>query len=191
MRTGIVLLLLLALAASPAGANPSAPPVDPELRAELKQAIARADSFQDRFDAEVWLLDMSTRMTPYIRDEQQPLRLLRLVHQAATRAGLKPDLVLAVMHVESLFDPYALSYVGAQGVMQVMPFWKAEIGRPDDNLIDLATNLQYGCAILKFYLDKENGNLRRALARYNGSLGSNRYPDKVLDYWYSYWYVTP
>jgi soluble lytic murein transglycosylase-like protein len=191
MRTGIVLLLLLAFAASPASANPSTPPVDPELRAELKQAIARADSFQDRFDAEVWLLDMSTRMTPYIRDEQQRLRLLRLVHQAATRAGLKPDLVLAVMHVESLFDPYALSYVGAQGVMQVMPFWKAEIGRPDDNLIDLATNLQYGCAILKFYLDKENGNLRRALARYNGSLGSNRYPDKVLDYWYSYWYVTP
>lgn len=191
MRTGIVLLLLLAFAVWPASANPSAPPVDPELRAELKQAIARADSFQDRFDAEVWLLDMSTRMTPYIRDEQQRLRLLRLVHQAATRAGLKPDLVLAVMHVESLFDPYALSYVGAQGVMQVMPFWKAEIGRPDDNLIDLATNLQYGCAILKFYLDKENGNLRRALARYNGSLGSNRYPDKVLDYWYSYWYVTP
>ena len=191
MRTGIVLLLLIGLAASPAGASPSAPPVDPELRAELRQAIARADSFHDRFDAEVWLLDMSTRMTPYIRDEQQRLRLLRLVHQAATRAGLKPDLVLAVIHVESLFDPYALSYVGAQGVMQVMPFWKAEIGRPDDNLIDLATNLQYGCAILKFYLDKENGNLRRALARYNGSLGSNRYPDKVLDYWYSYWYVTP
>lgn len=191
MRTGIVLLMLIGLAASPAGASPSAPPVDPELRAELRQAIARADSFHDRFDAEVWLLDMSTRMTPYIRDEQQRLRLLRLVHQAATRAGLKPDLVLAVMHVESLFDPYALSYVGAQGVMQVMPFWKAEIGRPDDNLIDLATNLQYGCAILKFYLDKENGNLRRALARYNGSLGSNRYPDKVLDYWYSYWYVTP
>ena len=189
MRTRIVLLLLSWLAAQTAGASTTTPPVDPELRAELKQAIASADSFHDRFDAEVWLLDMSTRMTPYIRDEQQRLRLLRLVHQAATRAGLKPDLVLAVMHVESLFDPYALSYVGAQGVMQVMPFWKAEIGRPDDNLIDLATNLQYGCAILKFYLDKENGNLRRALARYNGSLGSNRYPDKVLDYWYSYWYV--
>ena len=191
MRTRIVLLLLSWLAAQTAGASTTTPPVDPELRAELKQAIASADSFHDRFDAEVWLLDMSTRMTPYIRDEQQRLRLLRLVHQAAARAGLKPDLVLAVMHVESLFDPYALSYVGAQGVMQVMPFWKAEIGRPDDNLIDLATNLQYGCAILKFYLDKENGNLRRALARYNGSLGSNRYPDKVLDYWYSYWYVTP
>ena len=191
MRPGMVLFLLSWLACSQLQASTEPTPVDPELRAELMRTIASADSFQDRFDAEVWLLDMSTRMTPYIRDEQQRLRLLRLVHQAATRAGLKPDLVLAVMHVESLFDPYALSYVGAQGVMQVMPFWKAEIGRPDDNLIDLATNLQYGCAILKFYLDKENGNLRRALARYNGSLGSNRYPDKVLDYWYSYWYVTP
>lgn len=38
-------------------------------------------------------------------------------------------------------------------------------------------------------LDKEKGNLRRALARYNGSLGSQKYPDRVLDYWYSFWYV--
>src|SRR5690606_42151141 len=92
----------------------------------------------------------------------------------ARRAGLKPDLVLAVIHVESLFDRYALSRVGAQGVKQVMPFWKNELGRPEDNLIDLATNLRYGCTILKYYLDLEKGNLRRALARYNGSLGSHR-----------------
>ena len=71
MRTRIVLLLLSWLAAQTAGASTTTPPVDPELRAELKQAIASADSFHDRFDAEVWLLDMSTRMTPYIRDEQQ------------------------------------------------------------------------------------------------------------------------
>ena len=189
MRPGMVLFLLSWLACSQLQASTEPTPVDPELRAELMRTIASADSFQDRFDAEVWLLDMSTRMAPFISDEQARLRLLRLAHQAAKRAGLKPDLVIAVMHTESLFDPYALSSVGAQGVMQVMPLWKAEIGRPDDNLIDLATNLQYGCTILKFYLDKENGNLRRALARYNGSLGSNRYPDRVLDYWYSYWYV--
>src|SRR5690606_39628127 len=70
-----------------------------------------------------------------------------------------------------------------------MPFWKNELGRPDDNLIDLATNLRYGCTILKYYLDLEKGDLRRALARYNGSLGSHRYPDKVQEYWYRYWYV--
>ena len=181
-----LLILILALQCSvPALATE----VDPELKAALMRTIAQSDSFQDRFDAEVWLMDMSTRLAPFIPDEEERLTLLRLTHREARRANLKPDLVIAVMHAESLFDRYALSRVGAQGVMQVMPFWKAELGRPEDNLIDLGTNLRYGCSILKFYMDKEHGNLRRALARYNGSLGSSRYPDKVLDYWYTYWYV--
>ena len=164
--------------------TPPATEVDPQLKALLMQTVSQADSFHDRFDAEVWLLDMSTRLRRFLPNEQQ-----RLVHREARIAGEKPDLVIAVIHSESLFDRYALSSVGAQGVMQVMPFWKAELGRPDDNLIDLATNLRYGCTILKYYLDKEKGNLRRALARYNGSLGSQKYPDRVLDYWYSFWYV--
>lgn len=175
--------------AFPAQGTQQLPPVDPDLRALLLQAVSQADSFADAFEAQVWLLDMSTRLRHYIPNEQERLKLLRLVHREAKKADLKPDLVLAVIHVESLFDRYALSRVGAQGVMQVMPFWKNELGRQDDNLIDLATNLRYGCTILKYYLDKENGNLRRALARYNGSLGSHRYPDKVQDYWYRYWYV--
>lgn len=184
------IVLCLALSVSPGTfAVEQSPPVDPQLRALLMEAVSQADSFADHFDAQVWLLDMSTRLRRYIPDEEERLRLLRLVHREAKRAELKPDLVLAVIHVESLFDRYALSRAGAQGVMQVMPFWKAELGRPDDNLIDLATNLRYGCTILKYYLDMEKGNLRRALARYNGSLGSHRYPDKVQDYWYQFWYV--
>ena len=181
--------LALGLAPGALGSTQEPAPVDPELRALLMQAVSEADSFADAFEAQVWLLDMSTRMRRYIPDEQERLRFLRLVHREARRAELKPDLVLAVIHVESLFDRYALSRVGAQGVMQVMPFWKAELGRQDDNLIDLATNLRYGCTILKYYLDMEKGDLRRALARYNGSLGSHRYPDKVQDYWYRFWYV--
>lgn len=184
------IVFCLALSFTPgAFAMSQSPAVDPQLRALLMEAVSEADSFADHFDAQVWLLDMSTRMRRYIPDEQERLRFLRLVHSEAKRAELKPDLVLAVIHVESLFDRYALSRAGAQGIMQVMPFWKAEIGRPEDNLIDLATNLRYGCTILKYYLDKEKGNLRRALARYNGSLGSHRYPDKVQDYWYQFWYV--
>lgn len=187
-NTWIVLCLLLCTAPG-VGAVSQSPPVDPELRALLMEAVSQADSFSDAFDAQVWLLDMSTRMHRYIPDEAERLRFLRLVHREATRAGLKPDLVLSVIHVESLFDRFALSRAGAQGIMQVMPFWKNELGRPDDNLIDLATNLRYGCTILKYYLDLEKGDLRRALARYNGSLGSHRYPDKVQEYWYRYWYV--
>ena len=163
--------------------------VDPQLRALLQDAVNSADSFKDRFEAEVWLLDMSTRMRRFMPDEAERLHFLRKVHREARRAELKPDLVIAVIHAESLFDRFAISSVGAQGVMQIMPFWKNEIGRPDDNLMDLATNLRYGCTILRYYLDMENGNLRRALARYNGSLGSHRYPDRVTDYWYRFWYV--
>lgn len=190
LRTRIVLLSLV-LWAPLALANVATAPdhVDLELKAQLLHAVSEADSFHDRFDAEVWLMDMSTRMKRYIPNEKERLYFLRQVHSQATKAELKPDLVLAVIHVESLFDRYALSRVGAQGVMQVMPFWKHELGRPEDNLIDLATNLRYGCTILKYYLAREKGDLRRALARYNGSLGSHTYPDKVQDYWYRYWYV--
>lgn len=153
------------------------------LREKLLANIAAAESFEDRYDAEAWLLLMSGRLARYVPDPDKRLRLLRKVHDNATRVGLQPELVLAVIEVESHFDPYALSPVGAQGIMQVMPFWKNEIGRPEDNLIDLDTNLQYGCTILKHYLTRSGNRLAEALARYNGSYGSYRYTIKVMDAW--------
>ena len=154
---------------------------DPELREILRKAASDADSFEDRFDAEVWLTDMSARLERQVRDPDERIRILTRVHYEASRADLAPELVLALIEVESNFDSYAVSIAGALGMMQIMPFWKEEIGRPDDNLIRLDTNLRYGCTILKFYLDKEKGDLRRALGRYNGSLGKRKYPNKVID----------
>ncbi len=180
-------MLVLAL---PSGAMTSADP-DPELRSALIEAVNASDSFGDQFDAQVWLMDMSGRLKRYrsMRDDKVRLELLRMIHQEATRAGLQPELVLSVIQVESAFDRFALSYVGAQGYMQVMPFWKNELGRTEDNLMDPRTNLRYGCTILKHYLDREKGNLIRALARYNGSLGKTKYPEKVLMAWDRYWFV--
>lgn len=154
-----------------------------ELLTILKKTIEQSDSFEDEFDAQVWLVSKSNPLKRYIKDEEKRLDLLRRIHRAATRAGLSPEIVLAVIQVESAFNPYALSYAGAQGMMQVMPFWKNEIGRPDDNLIDVETNLRYGCTILKHYLDREKGHLTNALARYNGSYGKYWYPEKVLVAW--------
>lgn len=176
-----------ALCSATASASTSAP--DPELAKALRQTVNEAASFTDRFDAEVWLVDMSGRLSRYVNDHHERLQLLKLVHLEASKAGLSPELVLSVMHVESLFDRFAISSVGAQGAMQVMPFWKNEIGRPDDNLMDPATNLRYGCTILKHYLKREKGNLTRALARYNGSYGRIKYPVKVFDRWERYWFV--
>lgn len=188
LRTAL-LILMLAYAQTGMANLRQAP--EPELRDLLQHTVAEAESFQDRFDAEVWLLDMSTRLKRYLPDAQERLSLLRLVHQEASKAGLQPELVLALIHAESGFDRFAISRVGAQGLMQVMPFWKAELGRPQDNLTDNATNLRYGCTILSYYLKREKGNINRALSRYNGSLGKHHYPARVIGYWQDYWYVKP
>jgi len=184
-------LLLLLLASLSATAQPQDPQERAELRRFLEATIVDADSFQDRYDAEVWLVDMSQRLSRFVPDPERRLRLLKQIHAAATRAGLPPELVLAVIEVESHFDRFAISRVGAQGMMQVMPFWKDEIGRPDDNLTHNPTNFEYGCRILQFYLQRENGHLHRALARYNGSVGRRVYSDKVYRAWRDHWRTEP
>jgi len=200
-RSNIVLLVILTsfailtLFVNMAKANASSDhqqskiKVDQELKHALAKAVANADSFDDEFEAQVWLVDMSARLKRYIKDPEERLHLLRMVHKEATRAEISPELVISVIHVESAFNSYAVSYVGAQGLMQVMPFWKKELGRGDDNLIDTNTNLRYGCTILKHYLDREKGDWTRALARYNGSLGRTKYPEKVMNFWQKYWFV--
>ena len=177
MRTFLATLLLVgALAAVAAEPGP-----DPELREVLRAAASESPSFTDRFDAEVWLTDMSRRLARQVSDAEERIELLTLVHMEAKRVELPPELILAVIDVESNFDRYAISVAGARGLMQIMPFWKEEIGRPGDNLLHTDTNLRYGCTILRYYYDKEDGDLRRALGRYNGSLGQRKYPNKVID----------
>ncbi len=162
--------------------------VDPDLRRKLINAIEETDSFDDRFEAEVWLLDMSTRLKRRMPDADKRLDLLKLVHREATRVDLPPELILAVIEVESNFDRFAISRVGAQGFMQIMTFWLDEIGHPEDNLIHARTNIRMGCTILRHYIDFEKGDLRQGLARYNGSAGKRRYPDKVFNALSRRWY---
>jgi soluble lytic murein transglycosylase-like protein len=186
--TGVAALLLAAaVAAMPAAAQQGQEP-DPRLRAALLEAVEDGASFENRFVAQVWLMDMSQRLVQRVPDPEERLRLLRKVHQEASMADLQPELVLAVIEVESNFDRFAISHAGARGLMQIMPFWLNEIGRPDDNLFSVRTNLRFGCTILRHYLDMENGNLTRALARYNGSLGQTWYPDRVFRAWNRTWY---
>jgi len=153
---------------------------DASMREALISAINSSDSFVDRFDAEVWLTDMNSRLGSRVEDPEERLTILRQVHYEARRANLDPQLVLSLIQVESNFDRFAISSAGAQGLMQIMPFWLDEIGKPEDNLFDIATNLRFGCTILKIYLEREKGDMHRALARYNGSVGENWYPDRVF-----------
>lgn len=170
---------MLAACAASVQAGPTGEP-EPELRALLARVIAEADSFEHRFDAEVWLVDMSGRLKPFIKDDDERLEFLRILHRESKRARIPPELALAVIEVESRFQHFAVSSAGAQGYMQIMPFWLKEIAGPEENLFHTRTNLRMGCTILRFYLDKEKGHLVGALARYNGSYGKPKYPNLVL-----------
>lgn len=166
-------------------------PLSASVRATLHQAIADHAvpylAFETENEARAWLDVMSARLTRRMPDRIAREEFLVTVHYEAKRAGLDPQLVLAVIQVESAFRKYAVSSAGARGYMQVMPFWVNVIGSGGDNLFHLRTNLRYGCVILRHYLDIENGNLFRALGRYNGSLGRAEYPNTVLAAWRDGW----
>lgn len=166
-------------------------PLSAQVRAGLAAAIADNPAprhgFADAVKAADWLSEMSIRLEKRLSDYRTRIDFLRTVHYEATRAGLDPQLVLALIQIESNFRKYAVSTAGARGYMQVMPFWIKLIGRENDNLFNLRNNLRYGCVILKHYLEMENGNLTRALARYNGSLGKAEYPNLVYAAWRSNW----
>jgi len=141
----------------------------------------------DVHETQAWLAEMSARLASRMKDNEQRREFLVTVQYEASRAGLDPQLVLAVINHESAFRKYAISSASARGYMQVMPFWVRLIGTADHNLFHLRTNLRYGCVILRHYLDIEKGDVVRALARYNGSLGRFEYPNAVLGLLESRW----
>ncbi|GHD75782.1 lytic transglycosylase domain-containing protein [Vogesella fluminis] len=189
-------LLLFTLAAVPAWAGAQR---EEALAANVASAMSRSIAdinaprlvFDNPHEGAAWLAEMSRRLQKRIPDQWLRERLLTAVQYEATRAGLDPQLVLGLIQVESGFKKYAISPVGARGLMQVMPFWVRSIGASGHNLFELTLNLRYGCTILRHYLDIERGNLFRALGRYNGSLGRAEYPNLVVGAWRSHWQWTP
>jgi soluble lytic murein transglycosylase-like protein len=175
LLAGILMLALVSF--SPAS---NAAEVDPALKTRLIQAVAVSDGFTDEYDATVWYTHMALRLERRVPDPAERMEILRHVHSEARLANLPPELVLAVIDVESAFDRFAVSSAGARGLMQVMPFWLKELDRPDDNLFDIPTNLRMGCTILRYYMDRENDEYIPALARYNGSVGKSWYGERVL-----------
>jgi soluble lytic murein transglycosylase-like protein len=188
-RLAVTLALALPLQAL-AGAQVYEPLAD-NVRARLSNLVSdRAPAnmvFRSSSDAQRWLGEMEKRLARRIPDRKLRLELLRTVHYEALRARLDPQLILGIMEVESGFRKYAVSSAGARGYMQVMPFWVKLIGQPRHNLFHMRTNIAYGCAILRLYLDIEKGDYFRALGRYNGSLGKEAYPNMVLGAWKNRW----
>jgi soluble lytic murein transglycosylase-like protein len=182
----VIAAVAFALLAAPPAARAGAQ-VEERLAPSVVTVLSRAISdhpvpanYSAKPELRAWLEQMSQRLASRIADARAREDLLATVHYEATRAGLDPQLVLAVIQYESAFRKYAVSSAGARGYMQVMPFWTRAIGSAQENLFHLRINLRYGCVILRHYLDLENGDLYRALGRYNGSLGQPEYPNGVI-----------
>lgn len=199
-RTLILALLLLApLAAGEALAQRQQ---EPGLEKVLRDALASKPCFEDKYDDVVWYALMQPRVEQRLKRRPPDLRngddipatarrILEAVHCEARKHPMlreRPHLVLAVIDVESAFDPFAVSYAGAVGLMQVMPFWPTHLGLERKDLIDIELNIRMGTSILAHYLEKERGDYFRALGRYNGSLGKRTYPDLVLGRLESRWH---
>lgn len=153
--------------------------IKPEEKEELRRML-KPQEVKDApdFERDVWVKDIIQTINPWVPDENEAETIARWVYVYSKHFDLSPELILGVIAVESRFDHFAVSNVGAIGLMQVMPFWKNELGSADDNLLEIETNLRYGCAILRHYIDRYK-QLDKALAAYNGSLGKMKYPNKI------------
>ena len=174
---------------------------DPGLREVIAAAISGKPCFDGKYDDVVWYALMQPRVENRLQQQPADLRLgddvtaaaqriLRAVHCESSKHNMlrdRPQLVLAVIDVESAFDPFAVSSAGAVGLMQVMPFWPNDLGLSTRDLIDVELNVRMGTSILAYYLDRERGDYRRALGRYNGSIGKRTYPDLVLGRLHARW----
>ena len=174
---------------------------EPGLRQVIEAAIGETSCYAAKYDDVVWFALMRPRVETRLRAQPPDLRLgedvgaaaERILHAVSCEASKhamlrdRPQLVLAVIDVESAFDPFAVSHAGAVGLMQVMPFWPRELGLSNKDLIDVELNIRMGTSILAHYLERERGDYIRALGRYNGSLGRREYPDLVLNRLNSRW----
>jgi soluble lytic murein transglycosylase-like protein len=111
-------------------------------------------------------------------------QLVGAAHEAGNRLGMDPLLILAVMAVESRFNPIAESVMGAKGLMQVIPKFhqdKLEEHGGEDSVLDPMTNILVGTRILKDAM-RRGGGLMPGLQLYAGAFGDDgqQYAQKVI-----------
>ncbi len=189
MRYALAVLLALIVSSAVPGAARADQQRDPELKDLLQKIIGSSDCFTDKYESEVWYKSMEPRLAQFVPTHEARVEILDHVYCEAKRdptLQIPPDLVLALMEVESRFDRWAVSPAGAVGLMQVMPFWPRELG-VQNQLVKVAPNIRMGCEILRYYLRMEHRNWSLALARYNGSVGHNKYPALVMQRWQRAW----
>ncbi|MEX0907957.1 MAG: transglycosylase SLT domain-containing protein [Gemmatimonadota bacterium] len=173
---GAVLVGTAAVYGGEAGLRSGESAVDP-LEARAAELTGLLGQVEDVYAAEIAPIERV--LMSYRSDDRQLVRRVAVaLTREARRAELEPRLLLAVLLVENPWiDPEARSPVGAQGLMQVMPFHRGQWEPCAPRLDDIASNICHGAQIFASYLKSERGNVDRALLRYNGCVRGTNTPD--------------
>jgi soluble lytic murein transglycosylase-like protein len=147
----------------------------------LTHRAAALSSALDRVE-EVYIeqiAPMERVLLGYRSDDQQLVRQIAVsLLREARRTELDPMLLLAVLLVENPWlDPDARSFVGATGLMQVMPFHRGRWAPCPPRLDDIEANICHGASIFAAYLKQTKGDVDRALLRYNGCVSGTNTPN--------------
>lgn len=190
---GVLVLAGTVYAAAPgartsdtSGSAPAAS--DPPSLTELEARVERLDrgwsTLSEYYEAQVSPIEDVLRR--YHDDEHLVSRVSAAVVREARAAGLPPRLLVGVLLVENPWlDPTARSFVGAVGLMQIMPVHQGGWSCGWD-LEQIDTNVCLGARVFAHYLQRTGGDVEKALLRYNGCVtGSNtpnchQYPSRVL-----------
>lgn len=158
---------------------PAMPQKDQSALRDMLKAPVTITRNHPNYEQLVWETDIQQLISRWVANDDEAKEIAHWTYHYSKRFHLSIELVLGVMSIESNFDHFAVSNVGARGLMQVMPFWKDKLGSSHDNLFVIETNIRYGCAVLRFYLDRYHSRAR-ALQAYNGSLGRAKYSNKII-----------
>jgi len=141
-----------------------------EMKSQLDQlrAIGAVDELEHYQTAEKLGLDRVIKSDTILPKDKR--RVLAAIVRESKRNGLDPLLVAAIIKVESRFDPFAVSHVGALGLMQLMPPTAQQLSGEKLNkrhLFDPVLNIELGTAYVAQLLQRFDGDLRKALIAYN------------------------
>ncbi|HEU5208543.1 MAG TPA: lytic transglycosylase domain-containing protein [Longimicrobiales bacterium] len=145
----------------------------------LKERVADVGAAYDRVERsyERDVAPIERVLLQYRNEPELVRRIAVSLVREGRRTGIEPRLLLAVLLVENPWlNPTAESFVGARGLMQVMPLHRGQWGC-GDSLEDVESNICHGAKIFASYLSSEKGNVERALLRYNGCVRGTNTPN--------------
>lgn len=172
--------VLIAVASAPAAAGPPATePVDRLLDGLEARGVALS---RDLSQAEAWyrrdVAPVEHVLRPFHEDPRWVRRLALALVREGREVGLPPRVLASVLLVENPWlDPDARSPVGAVGLMQVMPMHAGRWGCISSDLTSVEDNICHGARIFAHYLERQGGDIDRALLAYNGCVRGTNTPD--------------